>query len=411
MRARGRNAEPPQVVQVTIADELGARGEGVAEIDGRRVFVPLTLPGEIVRVGVAGDRGSLDTVLAASPHRVAAFCKHFGSCGGCTLQHLDAQSYAGFKRGLVAAPLQRAGLDVTVGPLLLAHGDGRRRATLHARREGAGFMVARSHQVHDLDRCPILVPALRQAPATTRAVFDAIGEADIAFTASLTGIDAAIRAPKNSGRIAERLAPLLGRFGLARLALNGETLLQATPPMVQMGPAQVRLPVGSFLQATAEAETVLADLAIGAIGGARKVADLFCGLGPFTLRLAASRPVLAADSDRDSIAALAAAARSTPRLKPIATHCRDLFREPLTRFELDDFEAVIFDPPRAGAESQARELAESTVPSVVAVSCDPKTLARDAAILVAGGYRLESVTAVDQFAFSPHVETVSVFRR
>jgi 23S rRNA (uracil1939-C5)-methyltransferase len=185
----------------------------------------------------------------------------------------------------------------------------------------------------------------------------------------------------------------------------------ARPPAVKIGRSLVELPVGSFLQATQKAEETLAELVISAVGKAKHVADLFCGVGPFALRLAETARVHAADSDKPATAALAKAVRFTQGLKPVTTLARDLFRDPLAPAELQPFDAVVFDPPRAGAEAQAKELARSKVKAVVAVSCEPKTFARDAAILIAGGYRLESVTPVDQFAWSAHVEVVGVFRR
>src|SRR5690606_15744113 len=183
------------------------------------------------------------------------------------------------------------------------------------------------------------------------------------------------------------------------------------PPAVQMGKATMELPIGSFLQATEAAEAELAALVLEGVGRARSVVDLFCGVGPFTLRLAEKARVLAADSDRGAIAALEQAVRHTRGLKPVTGLRRDLFRDPLAPAELDSHDAIVFDPPRAGAEAQAREIARSKVRTVVGVSCDPASFARDAAILAAGGYRLESVTPVDQFAWSAHVEVVGVFRR
>ncbi|HEY4201257.1 MAG TPA: RNA methyltransferase [Devosiaceae bacterium] len=389
---------------------LGQRGEGVAEVDGKRLYVPLTLPGDRAEIAIEGDRGSLVTLLEEGPGRTQPFCPHFGECGGCQLQHMDAGSYTAFKQGLVETPLRFAGIEIAIDPLVDAKGTGRRRATLHARREGSGFMHMRSHQVHDLDRCPILVPALAKAAEIARGAFAAIGECDVSLTATLTGIDVAIRAEKK-GLKATRLTPLAQRFDLARLTLNGDMLLQNRQPLVQMGKAQVPLPSGSFLQATEAAEETLAALVLAPLKGARSVADLFCGAGPFALRIAEGARVLAADSDKAGIAALAQAHRQTQGLKVITAQVRDLFREPLTIFELNGIDAVVFDPPRAGAEAQTRELARSKIKTVVAVSCDPKTFARDAAILIAGGYRLERLTPVDQFAWSAHVELVGVFRR
>ena len=389
---------------------LGQKGEGVAEIEGRKVYVPLTLPGETVELDAEGDRGTLLNVLTAAPNRIAPFCPHFGACGGCQLQHLDRASYEAFKTALIETPLHFAGMDIPVSRFIDGSGNGRRRATLHARQEGSGYMRLRSHQVHDLDACPILVPGLAHAPDIARAVMLAVGEADIAFTATLTGLDVAVRTEKKQAR-ADRLMPLVGRFKLARLALNGEMVLQAQPPIIEMGRARVELPIGSFLQATASAETILGDYVIEAAGKAKAMADLFCGIGPFALRLAETRPVYAADNDKPGIMALDKARRFTKHLREITAKPRDLFREPLTRYELDAFDAVVLDPPRAGAQAQAEQLSMSKVKTIIMVACDPKTFARDAAILIGGGYTMENLVAVDQFVHSTHIEMAATFRR
>jgi len=406
LRGRMGGGWPVAIASITA---LGQRGEGLVDVDGKRVFVPLTLPGETVEITVEGERGVLVAIETPSPHRIAPFCPHFGPCGGCQLQHLDAETYAAFKRGLVETALSHAGIETPVAPLVDARGDGRRRITLHARKAGAGFMGFHTHHLHDIDRCPITVPALSAAADIARGVYAAVGDADVALTATSTGVDAVVRAERRAK--AERLAPLIARFGLARLSLGDETILQQQAPVVRMGDALVPIPPGSFLQATEAAETILADLVATGLKGAANVADLFCGVGPFALRLAARGKVYAADSDKAAIAALTRAHNTTRGLKPITAERRDLFREPLTAIELNKFDGVVFDPPRAGAEAQAREIARSKVPVVVAVSCEPKTFARDAKILIGGGYRLDSVTPVDQFAFSTHVELVGVFRR
>jgi len=397
------------MIHSTTITSLGHKGEGIAEIGGRRVFVPLALPGETVTVDVEGDRGTLVDLVEPSPDRQVPFCPHFGRCGGCQLQHLAQPAYEAFKTALVETPLRQAGLDARVTRFIDAAGNGRRRATLHARREGAGYMRLRSHQVHPIDHCPILVPALAPAPEITRAVQEAIGEADVSFTATLSGLDVAVRTEKKQAR-PERLVPVATRFRLARLALNGEMVLMNAPPVIAMGRAQVELPIGSFLQATAEAEAALADYVVGAVGKAKRVADLFCGVGPFTLRLAEQSPVFAADSDKAAVAALDKAARHAKGLKTITAKPRDLFRDPLTRFELNH-DAVVLDPPRAGAEAQVKEIASSKVKLVVMVACDARTFARDAATLVKAGFRLEDLVAVDQFTQSTHVEIASTFRR
>jgi 23S rRNA (uracil1939-C5)-methyltransferase len=393
---------------VTIAT-LGQRGEGVAELDGKRVYVPFTLPGEQADIAVDGERGRLESLIMASPRRIAPFCPHFGICGGCQLQHLDAESYAAFKRGLVETALSHANITTPIGPLVDARGTGRRRATLHARKEGAGFMAFHTHALHPIDRCPILVSALANAPGIARAIYGAVGDCDVAFTATLTGLDVSVK-PERKARL-ERLTPLAQHHRLARLSLDGEPVIQAQAPVIRLGKALVEIPPQSFLQATEAAETALGDLVVAALKGSKDVADLFCGVGPFALRLAETARITALDSDKAAIMALKQGHNNARGLKAIAAERRDLFRESLTALELARFDGVVFDPPRAGAEAQARELARSKVKTVVAVSCEPKTFARDAKILIEGGYRLESVTPVDQFAWSTHVEVVGVFRR
>lgn len=350
------------------------------------------------------------TPLPEPDTRAEPFCRYFGSCGGCTLQHFGPPSYIAFKRGLVETALRTAHIVADIAPLIEAHGDGRRRATLHARGAAVGYMKARSHELLDIAACPILVPALEQrAPALGRPIAATIGDCDIAFTATDTGLDVAVHSERKFKP--EKLTLLAQRSQLARLSLNGEVVLQSRAPAITMGRAMVELPISSFLQATAMAEATLAKLVLEGIGKAKSVADLFCGLGPFTLRIAEQARVFAADADKSAITALQNAVRHTQGLKPVTGSTRDLFREPLVPFELTGYDAVVFDPPRAGAEAQARELARSKVKTVVAVSCEPRTFARDAAILIAGGYQLETVTPVDQFAWSTHVELVGVFRR
>ena len=394
----------------TKIESLGQRGEGVTEIDGTRIYVPFTLPGEHVEIDAETQRGHMVNLLAPSPDRIDPFCPYFGTCGGCALQHAGPETYATFKRGLVEIALSHAGVDGPVGALLDAKGTGRRRTTLHIRKYGAGYARARTHDILDIDICPILVPALQKsAPRIAAALYQIAGDGDVSITATDTGLDLAIKSERKPRP--EAIAAFAQAHKLARLAFNGETLFMARPPAVRIGRSLVELPVASFLQATQKAEETLAELVLAAIGKAKSVADLFCGVGPFALRLAENARVYAADSDKPATAALAKAVRFTHGLKPVATVARDLFRDPLAPVELQPFDAVVFDPPRAGAEAQANELARSKVKTVIAVSCEPKTFARDAAILIAGGYRLESVTPVDQFAWSAHVEVVGVFRR
>jgi 23S rRNA (uracil1939-C5)-methyltransferase len=402
---------------------LGHRGDGVADVAGEAVFVPYTLPGEVVEVEAFPghpDRRHLLRVDTTSAERIAPVCPHFGVCGGCQTQHWDFAKYRDWKRGLVLTALRQAGLAAPVGELIDAHGEGRRRATFHARRSAhgvleVGFAAYRAHHVISIDRCPVLSPVLDGAIPAAWALAEALGALkkplDIQVTATDAGLDVDLRGsgPLSPQRMGT-LARLADTHRLARLTRHGELVVQRAAPTLRIGKANVVLPPGAFLQATAEGEAVLARLVAGHVGGAKMVADLFCGVGPFALRLAERARLYAADGDAPAIAALKQAAPASG-LKPVETDARDLFRRPLVPSELKRFVAVVFDPPRQGAEAQARQLAGSTVPLIVAVSCNAATFARDARLLVDGGYRLGEVTPVDQFRHSAHVEIVARFVR
>jgi len=382
--------------------------------------VPFALPGETVRADLEGKRGRLIEIVEASPDRIAPHCPHFTRCGGCAVQHWRGPDYLAWKRGLVETALKHRGLDAPVTDTIDAHGVGRRRVTLHIRfargRALAGFMEARSHNLLDLDNCPILEPGLRGVADIARALaapLIGLGKPlDMAMTATDSGLDCDIRGPvpfQPDRHLA--LSTAAAKLDLARLSLNREPVIEQRPPRLSAGPATIPLPPGAFTQATAAGEDALARLVLEGAGDAKRVADLFCGIGPFALRLAGHASVFAIDSDARALTALGRASHAIAGQKPVQTEQRDLFRKPLTARELARYHAVVFDPPRAGAEAQARALAQSKVPTVVAVSCDPASFARDAATLVAGGYRIEAVTPVDQFRHAAHVEIVGVFRR
>jgi len=411
------------VAERLVIDHVGHRGDGVALAESGSLFVPITLPGEAVAVapGSAPERRKLVGIDRASPDRIAPFCPYFGACGGCAIQHWRAEPYRNWKRQIVLDTLAQAGIEPEVAPLIDAHGAGRRRITLHARRgaDGAlstGFAAAHSHEIVAIDFCPILDPAMQGVIPAAHAIADALAAVgkplDIQVTATQVGLDVDVR---GSGPLGAAHLTALSRIAethrLARITRHGELVLQRTPPVVTMGRAGVTLPPGSFLQATTAGEEMLATLVTQACGKAKHIADLFCGVGPFALRLAERARLSAFDSAPGAIAALAKAAAMTPKLKPVSASVRDLFRRPLMPQELRDFDAVVFDPPRQGAEAQVTQLAKSRVPTVVAVSCNVATFARDARILIDGGYRLGLVTPVDQFRHTPHVELVAKFSR
>jgi 23S rRNA (uracil1939-C5)-methyltransferase len=415
--------EPVVIERLTI-DHIAHRGDGIAQTNAGIVYVPYTLPGETVEVeDVPGhpDRRHLVRIEQPSAERVSPLCAHFGSCGGCAIQHWQPERYRAWKRAHVIETLHHAGIDADVGELIDAHGVGRRRVVIHARRGthdilNVGFAALNAHHIVAIDRCPILAPTLNGALQAAWDIAEFLKPTDkpldIQITATLNGLDVDVRGtgPLKPARMTE-LARLAESLRLARLTRHGELALLHAPPVVTMGRAQVTLPPGAFLQATARGEEVLAEHVIALAGNAKHVADLFCGVGPFALRLAERARVYACDSEKGAIDALRKAAQTTSGLKPVTAEARDLFRRPLMPAELADVKAVVFDPPRQGAEAQARQLAASRVPLIIGVSCNPNTFARDARILIDGGYRLDSITPIDQFRHTPHAELVARFTR
>ncbi len=329
--------------------------------------------------------------------------------------------YRAWKRGVVVEALARARIEAEVGPLIDAHGAGRRRATFHARfphgaADEVGFMRARSHDIVTIDACPLFAPSMAGAVSAARTLAGAlrgIGKPlDIGVTATDDGLDVDLRGSGPLGLAETRkLAQVAVALDLARISNHGAVVVERRPPRVAFGDTLVTLPPGGFLQATEDGEAKLAAVAEAALRGAKRVADLFCGAGAFALRLARTHDVAAADQDAAAIHALERAAAEAQALRTVTAEARDLFRRPLSATELSPFDGVLFDPPRSGAEAQAREIAASGPPVVVAISCNAATFARDARILIEGGLRLETVSPIDQFRFSPHVEIAAVFRR
>jgi 23S rRNA (uracil1939-C5)-methyltransferase len=400
---------------------LGAQGDGVADTPSGPVFVPYALSGERVQADVHGERARLIAVMSPSPDRVAPVCRHFTHCGGCAVQHLRSPAYLAWKREVVIAGFASRGIDAPVAPVASVGVGARRRAAFSARRTGRGvvlgFHEAKGVEIVDLQECPVTASAIvRVLPGLRRLVEPLMSRrapGRVIVTLAANGLDVAVEDVPGDPPpdVREFLAREATALGLARLTLAGDTLYQATVPAVRFGTANVVLPARSFLQAAPVAEAAMVRLVTQAVVGAKRVVDLFSGMGTFTFPLAQNASVLAVDGDKQAIAALQNAAKRTPGLKPIEVKVRDLFREPLSARELQGFDAAVFDPPRAGAATQAQSLVDSPINVIVAVSCNPATLARDARILIDGGFKLERVTPIDQFLFSPHIEAVAVFRR
>lgn len=430
MRRRARRGGGRQV-EVTV-EALGAKGDGLATLDGRPLFLPQTLPGERVLARVTGERGGgfkggPIELLETAATRVDPPCPFFGPCGGCALQHLEDAAYAAWKADQLAVALQRKGLaPETLHPLRRVAPGRRRRITWSAKRTARGVLIGyyerQSHQLADVTTCLLVTPALDSLLTPLRALLERVlavaQEARLTALESETGIDLLIDSRHAlTADDREALAAFAEVNDLARLGwTDGRD--EPTPvalrrdPILTFGGVPVLPPPGGFVQPTAEGEAMLTELVMGAVpAGAETVADLFAGCGTFTFPLAARAEVYAAEGDESAMAALSAAARRSDRAGRIRAELRDLARFPVQADELCGGDVVVFDPPRGGAREQAVEIAASDVPVVVAVSCNPTTFARDARILVDGGYHLKEATPVDQFPWSGHLELVAVFQR
>lgn len=417
-RSKSGPADEAAFEEEAVIERLGHAGDGVTTILGRTVYVPYGAPGDRVRISVEGERGRLITVLAPGPQRVVAPCQDFGSCGGCSLQHLSDDTYRRFKHDGVRATLAQRGIDFA-GEIEVVAGtpESRRRASFaFDRRDGVlrlGFHAAASATIVEPSHCLVLTPKLRAALPALRTFLDkalaADGEGTLAVTETQAGLDGDLvtDAPLRT----QALARLALEAGLVRLTRAGVLLAQAHTPTVDLSGIPVAVPPAAFLQPTVAGEAALVAAVLKGVGGARSVCDLFAGLGTFSLPLARVARVHAVDGDGALIAALASAHRQAKGLKPLITEVRDLARRPLTAEVLSAFEAVVFDPPRAGAFAQAQAMAGARVRRVVAVSCNPATFARDARVLLDGGFTLDALTLVDQFLWSSHVELVATLSR
>lgn len=401
-------------------ERLGAQGDGVAEGANGAVFIPFTLPGETVTAAVQRDRGTLMAVIEDSPQRTAPACVHFGACGGCALQHFEPGAYREWKRGLVVQALQGRGIGADVSPLVPCAPGTRRRAAFSARRTDGGVVLgfnrALSSELIDLQECPVLVPQIAGRLPMLRRLAGLFTAGDKPFrmlvTATASGLDVAV---SDQGTVGENVRRMASAFAiaerLARLTADGEIIVEPAKPQVDFGGVSVNPPPGAFLQATAAAETAMAELVMGHLSRARRIAELFAGVGTFALRLARKAEVHAVEADAAALAAIDRGFRFATGLKKVSHEKRDLFRRSLTAKELSAYDGVVFDPPRAGAEDQSAQIARSVVPLVAAVSCNPATLARDLRILLDGGYTLKTVTPIDQFLWSPHVEAVALLEK
>ena len=387
---------------------IAARGDGV------------TAGGRHIAFAVPGDVLLEDGTLRQGPGHQDPPCRHFPQCGGCQLQHLTDEAYADYCASRVSGALAQHGLETEIRPPHLSPPRTRRRATLRALRAGGkiqiGFNEAGSNRIVDMRECHILHPRLFVLVQPLRDLLARTlppkRTGEVQLTLVDQGPDLMLKGVEVVGLEAiEALTDFCEANGLARLSIDEgmgpETRFEPQPAAIDLGGTPVAFPVGAFLQATADGESALVEAVREATSGAATVADLFSGLGTFALSL--DGPVTAAEASRDAILALKNAAGRTGR--QIRAEHRDLYRRPYDSKELAAFAAVVLDPPRAGAQEQALELAASTVPRIAYVSCNPATFARDAEILVHGGYRLLWARPVGQFRWSTHVELAAAFSR
>jgi len=421
----GRQAE-------IVIESLGGRGDGLGQLDGRPVFVALALPGDRIRVRLTGQRAGgfkAEAIewLDAAPGRVEPPCRHYGPCGGCAVQHLEAARYQSWKRDLVVQALARRGLtDDVVQPLIVIPPGTRRRATLAAIRLGSkvhlGFHERESHRVVEVSDCLLLTPRLMALlPELRQTLAKVLGDretADLAMTETETGIDVLVvtqselNLDKRQALAELEQAVDLARLCWARPGEESEPVMAKRPPRVTFAGVAVEPPPGGFLQPSLEGEAALTGLVSGYLPkSTQRILELFAGCGSFSFALAARARLHAVEGDEAALAALWTGARRAGLTGRISIEARDLERRPLVAADLARFDTVVFDPPRAGAREQAQQIAESPLSAAIAVSCSPNSFARDARILVDGGFTLTEVTPVDQFPWSGHVELVASFRR
>lgn len=422
-RPKSRPPRPSGPAAELLIESIGGEGDGVA---AGPAFVPFTLPGERVLATGGGERRELAEVLSPSRERVEPPCPHFGTCGGCALQHWAHGPYLAWKVDRLAGTLARQRIETQILAPFAAGPGTRRRVALHARRGGrdaarVGYKTRKSWDLVDISVCPISDPAIQAAiPALKRLAAPLFEHPKSAPTLHVTltpsGLDVDISGVerKSGGLSADArvlLAERAAEADFARVTIDGEVAYQARLPQVRFGPAVVSLPPGAFLQAVPGAMAAMTDFVAEHAAGATRIADLYCGVGAFTFRLAEIAQVHAADFDPQAIRALSAALAGAPGLHGVIAEARDLVRRPVLAEELKKTDVAVFDPPRAGAAEQAAELARSTVARVIGVSCNPATFARDARTLIDSGFALERVLPVDQFLWSPHIELVGVFSR
>lgn len=402
---------------VTI-ERLGHLGDAIAQTEAGQIFVAQMLPGEVVEGDLSGDKLLNARIITPSADRVRPPCVHARTCGGCMMQHANDDFVAAWKTDVIRSALAGQGLEVPLRPILTSPPQSRRRATIAGRRTkgGAllGFHARGSDTLVAVPQCQLLHPDLMAAFPAMEALVITGGsrktELALTVTRTLAGPDVSVIGGKPlDSQLRLELARVAEAHGLSRLTWEREVVALRTSPMQRMGRALVAPPPGAFLQATEAGQADLLAAVREAVGDAKRITDLFAGAGTFALPLAEQAEVHAVEGDGAMMAALDKGWRQAEGLKRVTTEARDLFRRPLEPDEFKNVQAVVIDPPRAGAEAQTKTLAVARVPVIASVSCNPVTFARDARTLIAAGYRLDWVQPVDQFRWSAHVELAARF--
>lgn len=408
--------------------ELGHQGDGLARTADGVVAVPYCLPGEKVKVALSTDskkEATLLEVVETSPHRVTAPCSYFGVCGGCALQHLDLETYGQFKCQKILGALNQQGLSAQINEPIFFPSKTRRRVGLKAQKAGGkvevGYHQRSSHRIVDVLSCPLVVPTIEEFFKPLKEFLHKFlsekEKVEIFITKTDGGLDVGFQFKKRinlSLTQRENLIEFSKVNNLARLSLlhenDSETIVCFEAPTVSFDGVSVAVGAKSFLQVSSEVDDVLAELLLSSLPeNFKRAADLFCGRGTLSLPLSNRGKVDGFEMDKDALKALQDAAKKSGR--PINTVERNLFSEPLLVNELNKYDVIVLDPPRVGAHAQAKELAKSQIPLVFMVSCNAASFARDAKILIDGGYELGPITPIDQFLWSPHIEMTALFRR
>jgi len=399
---------------------LSIQGDGITDGPDGPLYIPFTLPDEMVEGDIDDNRIPKPRIVEPSSDRVKAPCPHFKTCGGCSMQHASDAFLADWKTDIVRNALAAQGLTCEFRTIITSPAQSRRRATFAAQRTKKGVLIGFHGRASDtvvaIPSCKLLHPdilaTMPALEALTKIGASRKAGISISVTQSAAGADISVLDAKESdGPMMVELGTLVEQFKLSRLSWNGEVVAMRAAPVQTFDGINVSPPVGAFLQATEAGQITLTKTVLDAVGDAKRVVDLFAGCGTFSLPLAKHAQVLAVEGNAPLLGALDTAWRVAEGLKTLETHKRDLFRNPMLKEDLKKIEAVVIDPPRAGAKAQCEALAEADIPRIVFVSCNPVTFARDAKILVNAGYIIDWVQVVDQFRWSAHVELVALFTK